>query len=160
MTAIPECVIRRGGPDDCAALASLLREIGWFEWVQAASDDDAAAAVRKQLERCTADDSHSVYLAERGDALVGYVSVHWLPYLTLEGPEGFLSGLFVAEGERGRGIGTRLIRAVEEEARGRSCVRLQLVNFRQRESYLRGFYRKAGWEERPNAANFVRRLDT
>ena len=30
-----------------------------------------------------------------------------------------------------------------------------LLNIRHRESYRRGFYKKIGWEERPQAANFV-----
>jgi hypothetical protein len=34
-----------------------------------------------------------------------------------------------------------------------------LINFRDRESYRRRFYEKAGWEERPDGASFVRALD-
>jgi hypothetical protein len=33
-----------------------------------------------------------------------------------------------------------------------------VVNMRHRESYKLGFYRKCGWEERPDAANFVYKL--
>jgi hypothetical protein len=41
------------------------------------------------------------------------------------------------------------------EARQRGCFRLSLINMRRRESYQRRYYEKAGWEERPEAANFV-----
>jgi len=34
-----------------------------------------------------------------------------------------------------------------------------LLNMRKRESYQRNFYQKHGWEERPDAANFVLQLD-
>ena len=61
----------------------------------------------------------------------------------------------MSEEARGQGIGSRLLEAVKAEAKRRGCSRLQLVNFRQRESYQRGFYAKAGWEERPDGASFV-----
>ena len=38
-------------------------------------------------------------------ALVAYAAVHWLPYLILRGPEGFVSELFVDQAARGQGVG-------------------------------------------------------
>jgi GNAT superfamily N-acetyltransferase len=76
----------------------------------------------------------------------------------LQGPEGYVSELFVAESVRGHGVGRALLRNIETEARARGCVRLSLINLRNRESYLRQFYVKAGWEERREAANFVYRI--
>ena len=90
--------------------------------------------------------------------IVGYGSVHWLPYLFLQGPEGYVSELFVRESARGQGIGRELLRKIEAEARARGCVRLSLINLRNRESYMREFYVKSGWEERPEAANFIYRI--
>ncbi len=89
---------------------------------------------------------------------MGYGTVHWMPTLFLSGPEGYVSELFVEETARGQGAGTELIRAVQAEAKERGCSRLVVLNNRQRESYKRGFYRKCGWEERLDAANFVWRL--
>jgi hypothetical protein len=48
-----------------------------------------------------------------------------------------------------------LLDAIESEARARGCTRLSLINLRQRESYRRQFYVKAGWQERGTAANFI-----
>jgi GNAT superfamily N-acetyltransferase len=105
------------------------------------------------------DASHSVYVAETAQGeLAGYLSVHWLPYLFLPGPEGYISELFVRPEARGQGIGSRLLEAAREEAEARGCTRLSLLNMRNRESYLRGFYGQHGWEERPDAANFILRL--
>lgn len=42
---------------------------------------------------------------------------------------------------------------------GVEACKLQLINFRHRESYERSFYTKHGWEERPLAANFALYLD-
>ena len=47
---------------------------------------------------------------------------------------------------------------VETLAISRSCSRLMLVNRKSRESYRRGFYKKLGWEEREEFANFVLHL--
>jgi GNAT superfamily N-acetyltransferase len=103
-----------------------------------------------------ANESHSTFVAEDPTGVVaGYSSVHWRPYLFMSGPEGFVSELFVSEGARGQGVGRELLRVIESEARARGCQRLSLTNLRDRESYQRQFYVKAGWRERAEAANFI-----
>ena len=76
----------------------------------------------------------------------------------MRGPEGYVSELFVRDGARGQGAGRELLRTVETEAKARGCQRLSLINLRRRESYQRQFYIKAGWQERAEAANFIRVL--
>lgn len=151
--------IRRAQPGDVPALAGLLRRIGWFAGVNDEAPEETPARVERALTGCLGDDSHSLYVACGPDGgIAGYVSVHWLPYLFMSGPEGFISELFIDEPARGQGLGAQLLATVEAEARQRGCARLGLVNMRTRESYERGFYAKMGWEERPEAANFVKRL--
>ena len=105
---------------------------------------------------CLADDSHSIYVAESPHGeIAGYGPVHWLPYLFMAGPEGYVSELFVRDDARGQGVGRQLLRIIEVDARARGCQRLSLINLRNRESYQRQFYLKAGWRERSEAANFV-----
>ena len=102
------------------------------------------------------DGSHSTFVAEAsGGEITGYGSVHWLPYLFMSGPEGYVSELFVRAPARGHGIGRALLKVIESEARARGCQRLSLTNLRNRESYKRQFYLKAGWHERSEAANFI-----
>jgi len=115
--------------------------------------------IASHINMCNADKSHTIYVAENETGhIVGYVSAHWLPYLFLDGPEGYLSELFITEEHRGNNIGTRLLETVKEEARKRGCSRLLLLNSRSRESYRRSFYKKHGWTEREEAANFVYNL--
>jgi GNAT superfamily N-acetyltransferase len=134
----------------------LLKDIGWFEAFKSDAVEDSSQWVKTQLERSLADDSHSVYVAEADDdGIVGYVAVHWIPYLFMSGPEGYVSELFVREAARSQGVGRRLLELVQTEARRRGCARLSLINLRNRESYQRKFYVKAGWTERSEAANFV-----
>ncbi len=152
-------VIRRAEPSDADAIADLLRALNTFHALEGMPPEAVRAQVTRNLDRCLADSSHSVYVAvEAGGSIAGYAAVHWLPYLFLPGPEGFVSELFVDEAARGQEIGTQLLEVVKREAAGRDCSRLSLLNMRQRESYRRGFYGKRGWEERPEAANFILRL--
>lgn len=154
-----DVTIRLAGLDDAGRLSSLLREIGLFPAMQAESAAETRDRVRRHLAQCLQDDSHSVYIAEdREQGLIAYAAVHWLPYLFLKGPEGFVSELFVSQAARGQGVGARLLEAVKAEARQRGCARLSLINMRNRESYQRGFYEKQGWDERPDVANFVHLL--
>lgn len=145
--------------DDATAIAAILRALGWFEHLTAEPSEATAARVAEHIRLCKADDSHSLYVAEDAKRkVVGYASVHWLPYLFLQGPEGYLSELFVDEAHQGKGIGKMLLEVITTEARERGCTRLMLLNSRSRESYLRGFYDKQGWAERQGVANFVYKL--
>ncbi len=148
--------IRRARHEDADRLADFLRGLHHFSRLEAQTPETTKRQVQAHLALCLADDSHSVYLAvgANGDVL-GYASVHWLPYLFLPGPEGYVSELFVAEAARGHGVGTELLQVVKEEGRSRGCARLDLINLRDRESYQRGFYAKDGWRERMDAANFI-----
>ena len=146
--------IRRAKPEDAPAIALIQHSLGWVRRLESEPVEVTTETVRRHLEMCNAAGSHSVYVACR-DIPVGYIAVHWLPYLLLSGPEGFISELFIIEAERGKGVGTRLLDTVQKEAMERGCSRLQLINFRARESYRRQFYTRAGWTERTDAANFV-----
>lgn len=148
--------IRPVQPKDAAGIAGLLREMGWFAHLAAEVPEATTARIRRNLDLCAADDSHTILTAVKGDDTVaGYIAVHWLLYLILMGPEGYVSELFVRVSERGRGIGTRLLDGVKQVAQERGCARLMLINGRHRESYARQFYIKNGWQERPEMANLV-----
>jgi GNAT superfamily N-acetyltransferase len=151
--------IRQAQTTDAGAITRILRSLGWFAHLNSEPVETTEARIAHNMEPCNAADSHSVYVAENsaGD-VVGYGAVHWMPTLFLPGPEGYVSELFVEEPARGQGAGAKLLEAMKEEAKARGCSRLLVVNMRYRESYARGFYRKCGWEERPDAANFVLRL--
>lgn len=152
--------IRTAGRQDAAAIADILRNQGIFERLNRQAPEETCAQVEHELALCQADDSHTVYVAEgAGGQVEAYAAVHWLPYLMHAGPEGYISELFVRDTARGQGLGGQLLETVIVEARRRGCTRLALLNMRGRESYQRGFYAKHGWQERPEAANFIYWLD-
>ncbi len=148
--------IRKAQSGDAMGIAAILRELEWITRFDGEPIEATAQRVAHHLEMCHADDSHMVYVAETKEGeIAGYAAVHWLPYLLLLGPEGYVSELFIRKANRGQGIGTQLLETVKAEAKARGCARLMLLNMQERESYQRGFYTKQGWEERPDAANFV-----
>ena len=147
--------VRKAGPDDATALTEVIRSVKYFTHLIELPFKEARAMVARALQRDLTCNEALVLLAEDAEGrILGYCAVHWLPYLLFEGPEGYVSELFIHESARGCGVGTRLLEAVKAEGRLRGCVRLSLLNGRQRESYQREFYRKNGWRER-DMANFV-----
>ena len=147
--------IRHAAKDDAAAIARILRETGWFSGLEAETSSQTEARIEQLLPDGPAIAHRSVYVAELEGEVVGYTAVHWLPYLFMTGPEGFVSELFVSTAARGQGAGRQLMAAIRTEAGQRGCTRLSLLNGRHRESYQRQFYEGLGWEERPFMANFV-----
>lgn len=147
------CTLRAAQPADAPALAALLQGIGWFDRF-ATGHPDAHAA---QLAPLLAPSPHQLQLVacDAQGQLIGYCAVHWLPIAILQGWEGYVSELFIADSARGSGVGSQLLDQVTAAARSRGCRRLWLVNNRQRDSYHRGFYARQGWQEQAQAARFV-----
>ena len=151
--------IRRAKIEDAEGIAEVLQKAGPSVYSMATPYVATKEMVAMHIRMCNADKSHSIYVAENDlGQIVGYVGAHWLPYLFLNGPEGYLSELFIREEYRSEGIGTKLLETVKIEAKKRGCSRLLLLNSRKRESYQRSFYKKHGWTEREEAANFVYNL--
>lgn len=147
------CTLRAAQPADAPALAALLQGIGWFD--RFATGHPEAHA--DQLAPLLAPSPHQLQLVacDAQGQLIGYCAVHWLPIAILQGWEGYVSELFIADSARGLGVGSQLLDQVTIAARSRDCRRLWLVNNRQRDSYHRGFYARQGWQEQAQAARFV-----
>ena len=147
--------------DDAPAISKILRDLGWLEHLQEESFQETEQRIQKHIALCLQDESHTMFVAENSHGeVIGYTAVHWLPYLLLKAPEGYVSELFIADSERGKGIGSQLLEVVKEEAKRRGCSRLSLLSITHRESYKRGFYTKRGWTEREDASNFVLVLES
>lgn len=151
-----DIMVRQALISDAGGIAAILRELGWFDYIDREAEQDTEARTVERLQLTRKGTSHSVYVAEGDDGRVmGYAAVHWLPYLLLQGLEGFISELFIREADRRHGVGSLLLETIKEDALQKGCSRLMLINLHKRESYHRQFYIKQGWEEREMTANFV-----
>ena len=137
-------------------IADIIRKLGWFPYVDKETPQATELRVRLHLELCDADESHTVLVAEdeEGNA-AGYISVHWLPYLLLEGQEGYVSEVFVREEARGKGVGKALMKVVKELAEVKGCSRLMLLSERDRSPAEDKLYADLGFEERPGTESLI-----
>ena len=132
----------------------LHRELGWNPAFRA-----DGSTLRQRLEALITEENSLLLVAERAQAMVGYIHGEIITHLLFAGREMLLNEVFVMERARGQGVGKALVTAIEAEAVKRRCFRISVLNGRERESYRRGFYPGMGYEERAQTANFTKRLD-
>lgn len=119
---------------------------------------EAKIRLTQYVERCSREDRTTALVAESTTGeILGVAVVDWRPTI-IGGDEGFVSQLYVLDSARGEGIGTRLLESIVGAARARHSPRLILYISQHRKAYQRGFYQKAGWLERDDAALFELRL--
>ncbi|MDM8529313.1 GNAT family N-acetyltransferase [Anaerolineales bacterium HSG24] len=152
-----EFVIRAAQSEDASNLTDLIRGLGIFAYFESEEEATTMARIEQYLHKYLAQENHSIYVVDtEANMIVGYVAVHWLTYLFLPGPEGYITELFILSMYRGKGLGTRLLSEVEIEAKKRGVARLTLINNNTRESYQREFYKKQGWQAREQMVSFVK----
>ena len=150
-------LIRPAQPGDAAGISELLHGIGWFKAYEGRSIAENTAAVRQLLlDTQTLPERSRLLVAEDAQQRIsGYCAVHWLPVAVLQSWEAYVSELFIAEQARGAGLGQQLLDVAVQAAREKNCLRIWLVNNRERPSYTRGFYSQQGWVEQAEMARFV-----
>lgn len=154
-------IIRKAKESDALSICKILTMLGWFDDFKAIPEHILTHQIQQHIALSYQDNNHTLLVAEDfNHHVVGYGAVHWLPTLFLSWPEGYVSELFVSDKERGKGIVTKLLNTIKQEAESRSCPRLVLITSKNRESYHRRFYEKQGWAERAGVTNFVYTLET
>ena len=127
-------IIRRAQLADAARMAELSGTLGY---------PVSAQTMEERLTRVLNLETHSVFVAERNGKVVGWT--HGAEQELLElGCRGEIWGLVVAENERGRGVGRRLVEAVEKWARDRGLENMSVrSNVVRPESHP--FYERIGY---------------
>ena len=149
--------IRAARVEDSEDMARILGEIGWSEKRNVLRLEEVSRPIEELIRHANKDqDGHMVIVAvDEEDKVLGFTNVHWVPFIMLGGLEGYVSDVFVSPMARGKGAGKLLIKKIIEEGKKRGCMRLMVTNGRDKPSYKHGFYKKLGWKERPQVANFV-----
>jgi ribosomal protein S18 acetylase RimI-like enzyme len=136
-----EISIRPATPGDLDALVPLLRVLFTIESDFRPDPERQRHGLARLLadrERCC------VLAAERGTTVVGMVTAQ-LVVSTAEGaPSAWIEDVIVDAAERRRGLGGRLLAAVERWACERGATRLQLLVDRENAPAVR-FYERLGW---------------
>ena len=159
MTDAKSFVLRRALPSDATSISELLHEIGYLRFINEETLPETVSRISAAIVSLSELADHVLLVAaeEGSDIILGYAAAHYYANMLI-GNEGYVSELYLRPSATNKGIGSKLLAALEDEARSRKCRRLRLTNWRNRESYQRGFYAKRGWQENGDAAEFVRLL--
>ncbi|MFZ0139018.1 MAG: GNAT family N-acetyltransferase [Candidatus Sulfotelmatobacter sp.] len=141
MHAATQIEIRRAGPEDAPAIATVLNEsFAEFRALYTDGGFSATALGSDQiLDRML---EGPVWVALRGGAVLGTVAA------VVKGDSIYIRGMAVLPNARGSGAGTRLLQRVEVWARSQDCTRLFLSTTPFLDSAIRlyqrfGFHRTA-----------------
>ncbi|MSP60919.1 MAG: GNAT family N-acetyltransferase [Myxococcales bacterium] len=124
-------MIRRARPGDALAVRRLLKDLGYA--VESRSTDETVSHVLKHPEA-------AVFVAAEGLEVIGYAALSVRPQMRLAGLLASIDELVVTPARRAAGIGTLLLDAAVAHARNLQCRRIEVIQGRVRESYLRRFY--------------------
>jgi GNAT superfamily N-acetyltransferase len=149
-------VIRKVKIDDIPDLIEMIfhyRKVEFNKEIPESKKADIGIALRKIMNKRGS--YPRVYVEKNGD-VAGYILYHIHDYPIIMGKEAYISDLLVRIDKRGAGIGSALLEHTERHAKRAGCTRLMLNNPKEGVSYKRDFYKKQGYTERTNFANFVK----
>ena len=146
-------VIRDAVVGDWPQVASLLVELGRDVSPSAATNPSFVIRFGGHL---ALRESRTLVAEQLGGRLVGFLDMEFRQRLGHPRPQAWINDLVVAEGYRGKGIGTALLGRAEELARRRGCFRMSLETAGWRTD-AHGFYERQGWTD--NGKWFLKLLD-
>lgn len=138
-----DVMIRRAHLSDAEALSQFAARLFRLTYGDDTSEADLEAHIRDKLnaerhKADIADPAGAIFIAEFNGEIAGYAHV------TADTPAAFLDKLYIDVEWRGRGLSSRLLQAVIDEARLLGAARLELTVY-ERNGRAIGFYRKAGF---------------
>jgi GNAT superfamily N-acetyltransferase len=137
-------IIREANVMDLQPAFALMSELGYAGLSMVHFEETYRAVLQHQ--------SMFLLVAEETDGdIVALASVTNRPQLRLTGNLVTIDELVVADRARGRGVGKKMLDAVDAVARKLCARRLELETNRARESYRRKFYVKNGFFEADSA---------
>ncbi|WP_051123239.1 GNAT family N-acetyltransferase [Paenisporosarcina sp. HGH0030] len=100
----------------------------------------------KAFEAINSDPNNELVVACRGVEIIGVQQITFTPYITHQGGwRATIEGVRTSSSERGKGLGTELIRFGIQRAKERGCHLVQLTTDKKRKDALR-FYESLGFK--------------
>ena len=132
-------IIRNAVAGDAGALCALLSQLGY---------PGAEAFMAGRLVQLLEHPDEVVLVAQTGEALAGFLSLHFIPQIGLAGDFGRVSYFCVDQDQRGRGVGKALLLEAEARSRQRGCDRME-VHCNERRVEAHRFYRRMQYDASP-----------
>jgi GNAT superfamily N-acetyltransferase len=140
--------IRAAAPSDAPILCELLSQLGY---------PASEAQIPARLAALANFPSAAAFVATNGfGEVVGLVTTHIFPSIHDDGPVAWLTTLVVLEDARGAGIGSSLVKHVEQWARKNGAKRLSVTSGKQRKA-THEFYENRDYEN--TGLRFTKKLD-
>lgn len=131
--------IRLAEANDSFALSALLAELGY---------ENTEGFIERRLAQLIDDQTEALLVAVYGNTVLGFLSLHFIPQLALAGDFARVSYFCVAEGERSKGAGQKLLQHAEQVAKQRGCDRME-VHCNEHRIKANAFYAREGYSESP-----------
>jgi GNAT superfamily N-acetyltransferase len=128
-------MVRPARSEDAADVARLLGQLGY---------PSTPNQVLERLARLAATGAHLVLVCEQASRVVGLVTAWAGDCIHRDGPIGRVTALIVAEGQRGRGAGSRLLERAEGWLRSRGAAAV-IVNAQLTRAEAHRFYESRGY---------------
>jgi GNAT superfamily N-acetyltransferase len=129
-------VIRRAIPADLPTLERLFGELGYTV---------SAEEIAARLERYETRSGGRVLVADEDGEVLAFAAVEMRHPIHYANPVCYVSALAVASHARRRGIGGRLLAAIEDLARELGCRKI-VVTSAERRADAHAFYETHGWK--------------
>jgi GNAT superfamily N-acetyltransferase len=124
---------------DTEIIADLLAQLGY---------PSSRDFVRMKVQELNSHPDGELVVAVEDDRVQGFVSLHFIPQLALEGEFARISYLCVDESVRSNGVGRQLELYAEKRARQRGCDRIEL-HCHSRRDRAHEFYDRQGYVQSP-----------
>jgi PhnO protein len=134
--------IREAGKEDAKAAWKLIAQLQEFVDLEITPYEEFAA----RWEKAIASENFKAFIAEEGEEAKGLATVWLRESLSHGGLVALIDELVVAEGERGKGIGTHLLKHVVDNCFQMGCIEVE-VSTEADNFAARGFYHKLGFGE-------------
>ncbi len=143
--------IRKAVESDIPSLLPLMRELAEFEKY---SNDFAISeeVLREQGFRRSPPDFHCL-IAEEGSSLIGFLVYYLVPFTYRAKPNLIIKELYVADGQRSKGVGNLLMKAVAREAEKTGCAMIKWWVAKWNERSVQ-FYERLGAQIDPDWHEF------
>lgn len=96
--------------------------------------------LEKHIDFLIEDDRHQILVAEKDNIVIGYLSANFHTAIYANGKVAYIDEIVIAKENRGKGIGTLLLKAFEQMAKRQKCILVSLASGGAKE-----FYEKAGY---------------
>jgi putative acetyltransferase len=140
MSTAGEVQIRPAGPRDFEQVLPLLGQL----WPNARI---GPSALRRSFEASLAAPGHFAFCAVRGETAIGFATLFLRESLWQQNRIGYIGELIVDAGQRGRGLGSALIRHLSAVAASHGCSHLELDSAPHRTDAHR-FYERCDFQRR------------